>query len=315
MQPRQELDPLVTRKIDVARRPHVLPCRTVALERFVEVHVPQRRRPGLDQRVARGGVARGEEGHELLDAHRRPLAHVEREHLLDVVVHLVERAIHVELNAGGEHACAGGFADVHVRLPRLDLQRDDLGAEGPRADARDVAALELAVTRHAAVHHATVDRRDDLHPAGPVLGLEASTRARHDARRPCSRTAGSAASSPARPGRGSAVHARPPRPGCRARAGSRAAPPPRDARRRHRRCAASARASWGGSPGPRSAPAAHRGSSSRGCRRRGRRCPDSGRRPRPPILRRRACRDTRCPSRSEPRAAPPRRARIPRRST
>ena len=172
MEPHQELDPLVTRNIDVARRPHVLPCRTVALERFVKVQVPQRQRPGLDQGVARGRVVRGEEGHELLDAHRRPLAHVEREHLLDVVVHLVERAIRVELNAGGEHACAGGFTDVHVRLSRLDLQRDDLGAEGPRADARDVAALELVVTRHAAVHHATVDRRDDLHPAGPVLGLE-----------------------------------------------------------------------------------------------------------------------------------------------
>src|ERR1019366_9045836 len=97
----------------------------------------------------------------------------EREHLLDVVLHLVEAAVDGErLAAAVEDARARGLADVHVRLARLHLQPDHLGPERPGRHRVEVAALELLVARDAAVGHPPVQARYHLHPAGPVPGCE-----------------------------------------------------------------------------------------------------------------------------------------------
>ena len=141
----------------------------MALERPLEVMPPKRRCPGLCERVAGRGVAGGPERQHLLDPGRRALPDVERQHLLDVVLHLVQAAFNGERLASLEDACARRLADVDVRLPRLDLQRDDLRAERPRRDGIEMPALELQIAGDALVSHASVDRRDHLHPARPVL--------------------------------------------------------------------------------------------------------------------------------------------------
>src|SRR5260221_9732321 len=108
------------------------------------------------------------DGH-LLDPHRGPLPDVEPEHLLDVVLHLVQTALDAKGSAAVEDAGARRLTDVQVRLPRLDLQRDHLGPERPRAHRIQVPALELPIACHAVVGDAPVERGDDLNAARPVL--------------------------------------------------------------------------------------------------------------------------------------------------
>jgi hypothetical protein len=105
----------------------------------------------------------------LLDAHRLARSGIARDHLLDVVLRLEESSPHVDGLIAAKDGGAGGFGDVAVRLAALDLERDDVGAERLRRDRVEVAALELRIADNAAVCHPTVDRRDDLDPAGPVL--------------------------------------------------------------------------------------------------------------------------------------------------
>ena len=144
----------------------------MAVERGLEVEVAHHRVPGSRQRVARGGVERGEERHHLLDPHGLPRPDLERQDLLDVVLHLVEAAFDDERLAPFEDGGASRLTDVVVRLTCLGLQRDHLGPERPGRGRLEVASLELPVASDTTVGHAPVDRRDDLHVAGPVLGRE-----------------------------------------------------------------------------------------------------------------------------------------------
>ncbi len=133
MQLQQQLNAVVTRHADITHPPQLVPGRRVTGERFLEAGVTQRRRPCLRQRVADRGVARGEEGHHLLDPHRGALPDIEREHLLDVILHLVKAAFDGQrLAAAVEDTRARRLADVQVRLARLHLQRDHLRPECPR---------------------------------------------------------------------------------------------------------------------------------------------------------------------------------------
>src|SRR5260370_19349463 len=131
--PQQELYGVVPPPAAVAPPPELVPGRRMPRERLLKAGVAQRRRPSLRQRVADRGVTRGEEGHHLLDPYCGALPDVEREHLLNVVLHLVEAAVDSErLPAVVEDARARRLADVQVRLARLHLQRDHLGPERPR---------------------------------------------------------------------------------------------------------------------------------------------------------------------------------------
>lgn len=55
--------------------------------------------------------------------------HVEGEHLLDVVLHLGEAALHIRRRPTAERARARGLGGKDVGLAGLYLQRDHLGAE------------------------------------------------------------------------------------------------------------------------------------------------------------------------------------------
>ena len=88
---------------------------------------------------------------------------------MDVVLRLEQAAPDIDGLVGAEDVGAGGLGEVEVRLAGLNLQRDDFGAERPRGDRVEVAALEIRVAGDAAVRHAPVDRGDDLDPARPVL--------------------------------------------------------------------------------------------------------------------------------------------------
>ncbi len=169
MQAQQVLHALVAGQEHVAGAPQLVPRPAVALQRLGEVGIAPDGLAGVRQRLVDRAVARGVQRDELLDADGLALAHVEAEHLLDVVLRLKQLAPDVELLGVSEHARAGGLGDVDVRLARLDVQRDDLGAERTRRDGVEVAALEVAVARDAAVGDAAVERGDDLDAARPVL--------------------------------------------------------------------------------------------------------------------------------------------------
>src|SRR5215468_11449328 len=94
---------------------------------------------------------------------------VEGQDLLDVVLHLIERPPYRQLLPVAEHTGAGRLADVQIRLPGFDLQRDDLGPPRPRGYRVQMAAFELLVPHDAAVAHPAVEGRDHLDPARPVL--------------------------------------------------------------------------------------------------------------------------------------------------
>ena len=66
-----------------------------------------------------GSAARREERHHLLNQHRHSLTDVEGQHLLDVVLHLVEAALDGDWLTPGEEPGAHRLADVDVRLAGL----------------------------------------------------------------------------------------------------------------------------------------------------------------------------------------------------
>ncbi|MDF2978876.1 MAG: hypothetical protein K0S40_3604 [Actinomycetospora sp.] len=173
MEAQQQLDERLLGHLEVADVPVLVPGVDVlgeaAREVRVALHVPAGGRQRLGDRV----VVAGEERDDLLDPDGLALGDVEVEHLLHVVVHLVERAsgLH-ELPAASPAAVdprAGGLGDVEVRLPGADLEGDDLRPERAGRDGIEVAALEVAVAGHHVVVDAAVDRRDDPDPARPVL--------------------------------------------------------------------------------------------------------------------------------------------------
>ena len=79
------------------------------------------------------------------DPRRLALAHVDGQDLLDVVLHLVEPPVDLDLTITAEYAGASRLADVQVRLPGLGLQRDDLRPERPRGHGVQVTAFQLPV--------------------------------------------------------------------------------------------------------------------------------------------------------------------------
>src|SRR5215218_433561 len=114
-------------------------------------------------------VARGVEGDHLLHVHGNLLLDLEGEHLVYIVLHLVEPTVDVELPELSIDAGAGRFGDIYVRLAGSRLEGDDLGAERPGRDRIKVAAFELPVAGDASVYDPAIQRRDHLHLARPVL--------------------------------------------------------------------------------------------------------------------------------------------------
>src|SRR5215204_1087283 len=114
-------------------------------------------------------VARGVEGDHLLHVHGNLLLDLEGEHLVYIVLHLVEPPGYVELPELSIDAGAGRLGDIYVRLAGSRLEGDDLGTERPGRDRIKVAAFELPVAGDASVYDPAIQRRDHLHPARPVL--------------------------------------------------------------------------------------------------------------------------------------------------
>src|SRR5438093_6317664 len=125
---------------------------------------------GACERVADRTIAGGEKGGHLLDANGFTFANVKDQRLLDVVVHLVQRALDVDRFAAFVDTGARALAYVDVGLPGSYLQRDDLWPECPWRDGIHVPPHQPAVPGDAAVGHTAVDRGDQLYAAGPVLG-------------------------------------------------------------------------------------------------------------------------------------------------
>jgi hypothetical protein len=169
VQPDQKLDPGVFRNPHVANFPQLVPRAGVMLEGLGERRVTADVLAGVDQRLVYGSVARGVEGDHLLDAYGLFLFDIKGEHLVYVVLHLVEAAIHIEISSLGVDAGAGRLGDVDARLAGSRLESDDLGAEGPGRDRVEVAAFEALVTGDALVRDPAVESGDHLHPPRPVL--------------------------------------------------------------------------------------------------------------------------------------------------
>src|SRR6266566_9262630 len=170
VEPQQELLPLVPREAKIADAPQLLPSRPMPAERLRERWRALRGLAGACERVADRTIARGEEGRHLLDANGFTLANVEGQRLLDVVVHLVQRALDIDRFAAFVDTCARALAYVDVGLPGSYLQRDDLWPECPWREGIHMPPHQPAVPGDAAVGHTAVDRGDQLHAAGPVLG-------------------------------------------------------------------------------------------------------------------------------------------------
>src|SRR6476620_8813638 len=142
----------------------------MAAERLRERGRALRRLAGACERVADRTITGGEKGRHLLDANGFTFANVEDQRLLDVVVHLVQRALDVDRYAAFVDTGARAFAYVDVGLPGSHLQGDDLWPECPRRDGIHVPPHQPAVPGDPAVGHTAVDRGDQLYAAGPVLG-------------------------------------------------------------------------------------------------------------------------------------------------
>jgi hypothetical protein len=120
---------------------------------------------GVGQRLVYGMVTRGVEGNHLLDAHGYPLFGLEGQHLVDVVLHLVEAMVHayhpiLPVDPG---ACRLGY--INVRLAGLRPERDDVGTYGAGQLRVQVAAFELPVAGDAPISNPAVQRREHRHPS------------------------------------------------------------------------------------------------------------------------------------------------------
>src|SRR4029078_7317772 len=100
---------------------------------------------------------------------RLALAHVEGQDLLDVVLHLVEPPLDLDLTISAEYAGASRLADVQIRLPGLGLQRDNLRPERPRGHRVQAAAFQFPVAGDPRVAPRAVDGRGHLDVPRPML--------------------------------------------------------------------------------------------------------------------------------------------------
>jgi hypothetical protein len=107
VQPQQQLHARLLRDDEVADVPQLVPRAGVAGVGLGEGGVPADRLARVAQRLADRRIARRVERDHLLDAHGLALAHVERQDLLDVVLHLVQRPLGVERLVAAEHRASG----------------------------------------------------------------------------------------------------------------------------------------------------------------------------------------------------------------
>src|SRR5215218_4789973 len=115
----QKLNPVVFGDAYVADGPQLAPGSGVTFEGLGERLVTVDRLYGVGQRLAYGMVARGVEGDHLLDAHGDPLFDLEGEHLVYIVLHLVEAAVHTDHLVLPIDPGAGGLGDTYARLAGL----------------------------------------------------------------------------------------------------------------------------------------------------------------------------------------------------
>ena len=159
-------------QLDVADLPQLGPCALVLEQRRGEVRIADDVPAGCGEWLGDRVVTGGEQRHHLLHPDPLALTDVEREDLLDVVLHLVElppdlcRSSWIVL---AEDPGAGRLGDVDARLPGPYLERDRLGSERAGRDGIEVAPLQLAVPRDHLVGDAAVQPRDDLDASRPVL--------------------------------------------------------------------------------------------------------------------------------------------------
>ena len=159
---------VVAEHLHVARLPKPVPRLAVVREGGLERPRPGHRAVRPHERVARRGVARGEQRHRLLHGHRHPALEVEVQRLLDVVGGAEVGAWHLDRPAGGEDTGPGGDADGDLGLAGPGLERHHFRFRELRSDGVEVGSLEVAVAGHAVVGDAPVDRADDLGGPGPV---------------------------------------------------------------------------------------------------------------------------------------------------
>ena len=169
MEAQQELDALLPRKLRVADLPELVPRPGLAGEGAVEGRIAGGALGRGLQRLADAAVVRAVERRDLLDPYGRALVHVERQHLLYVVLALVGAASDLDLLAAAIDARARGLGDFNPRLTGSRLQRDHVGAVDPGSLRIEVTALELPVAGDALVHDPPVERRHDLDGPRPVL--------------------------------------------------------------------------------------------------------------------------------------------------
>ena len=140
----QKLDPVIVRYLHVARVPQFVPGTRVPPESLLERAAATGRRSGVSQRFVYGTVARGVEGDHLLDPDGRFLLDLEVQDLMDVVLHLKQATVHVQLAVLTIDLRAGRLGHVDPGLAGTDLQGDNLRAERPGGDGIQVPALRVA---------------------------------------------------------------------------------------------------------------------------------------------------------------------------
>ena len=69
---------------------------------------------GVVQRLVYGMVARAVEGNHLLDAHGNPFFDLEGQHLVDVIIHLVDAAVHADHLVLPIDPGTGGLGEMYV---------------------------------------------------------------------------------------------------------------------------------------------------------------------------------------------------------
>src|SRR4028118_1760725 len=95
MQADQKLNTLVSGDAHVASGPQLIPRPCVMVEGLGEWLAAVDGLYGIGQRLVYSVVTRSVEGNHLFDAHRNSLFGLEGQHLVDVVLHLVEATVHV----------------------------------------------------------------------------------------------------------------------------------------------------------------------------------------------------------------------------
>src|SRR5215213_6095340 len=128
----QKLNPVVFGDAHVADRPQLAPGSGVTFE-------------GLGERLVYGMVARGVQGDHLLDAHGSFLLDLKSQYLVDVILHLVDAAVHTDHLVLPIDPGSGGLGNIYVRLAGLHPERDDVGTHRAGQLRLQVPAFELPV--------------------------------------------------------------------------------------------------------------------------------------------------------------------------